>query len=321
MPRQKVNREKSFNNLGSIEASIRFSKISGKPYQVIVSNYMTEIKGAENIKFVKEDKSKRCFSGYAKVKSDVTKSGIWLDVDKNSVSYYDVGDLKTTVKEAYNIDLKSAYATILYNSKMIRRSTFKYICGLSKEDRLACIGMLASHKYVFFYLGSEIIDMQEICSETENFFYFACEKTFQIMQNIKMICGESYLFSWVDSVYYTDDSKTQQIKEYLYSVGHLHSYDKIVNLEITEYHRYHKISFNKKAELEPTIFSIPKNASAFAKMVISKYTSKKRSFNGANEHFYRTDGRGNLRFYDYLAKGKNLTAKQRKYLHANKKKK
>jgi len=49
----------------------------------------------------------------------------------------------------FNIDIKSAYATILKNDGLITQKTFDFINRLPKQERLTAVGMLAGKKNIF----------------------------------------------------------------------------------------------------------------------------------------------------------------------------
>lgn len=270
---KKRAKEKSLFEADSLDACLRWCKLSGMPYDVSVSNYTTSVSGHLNRKYVKDEKSIACFAGAYKIKSDILKSNIHVDVDKDEVSYYDT-NLKPMVSDKiYNIDLKSAYATILRNDKLITNATFNYISKLPKPDRLAAVGMLASHKYNFNYTKNKINNFSEEINEMETYFYYCVHRTFEVMKELKRICGDSYLFCWVDSIYFTDYSKSKKIMAYLRSIRFKGSFETLSNVVIKENKNHFKINFTKEGKIK--LFNIPRSNGSFSRSVISKYIKYK----------------------------------------------
>lgn len=264
-----MKKKKSFFDKDNLNACLNWCKISGKVYRVIVSNYTVSIEGAINIKFVRSNKSMKCFAAYRKIKSDVEKSNIVVDINKNEVNYFNSELYEFERDEIFNIDLKSAYATILKNDKIIKGNTFNYLTRLEKKDRLASVGMLASHKYVFDYLGNDILKFSEIKSDTEEYFYYCVKRTYDIMTELKKICGTSYLFCWVDSVYYTDKSKTPLLIDYLKSINFRYSFEILNNVKSVEAKSHYKVTFGKGDKVK--YFCVPKNEGSFSRDIITKH--------------------------------------------------
>ncbi len=266
---KRIKREKSLFNPDSLEASIELCRISGEPYTVTVSNYTTLITGFLNKKYIKEEKNPACFIGASRIKADIVKSNIHVDINKDEVRYYDSNLQPMKTDKIFNVDLKSAYATILRNSGLITNKTFNYICSLSKPDRLAAVGMLASHKYNFNYIHDNIESFSEEKNEMEAYFYFCVNKTFEIMTELKKICGKSYLFCWVDSVYYSDYSKTKEVVKYLKSIKFHSSFEILSKVEVTDKDNHFTVEFFKEGKIKS--FNIPKNEDSFARHIIAKH--------------------------------------------------
>ena len=67
--------------------------------------------------------------------------------------------------------------------------------------------MLASKKSVYsFNDQGEIINFEILENKAlRNVFFHCVNITFLIMQDIKHLIGESYIYSWVDGVYFTNE--------------------------------------------------------------------------------------------------------------------
>ena len=126
---------------------------------------------------------------------------------------------------AYLVDIKSAYATILFNDGFISERTYKFICSLPKKARLAAVGMLASRKDVFYFQGEQLTGHDKIINPLENYFWYCVKRTGEIMDEIKL--NTTPLFYWVDGMYFLHQSDGEKCKEILNKNNYLFSEKKI----------------------------------------------------------------------------------------------
>lgn len=209
-------------NTENINASVEWAKISGYDFELILSNYTAKIECKENaalnIQFIKEEKPNYFFAAFRELKKQVEtyllNNTILLP---NEIRYYDVIQKKDFYKkEIFNIDLSSAYINVLLNEKIIDIDLFNKLEKLPKLDRLGVVGMLASKKNVYYYKNGELQDVEIIENKIlSNVFYFCVQKTFLIMQDLKNIIYSSFIFSWVDGIYFDDKNKIKECEEYL----------------------------------------------------------------------------------------------------------
>lgn len=208
-------RIKALTDPKSAKAHIDFLKHAGFPYSLKVSNYTIEIiSDLYNIQYLHSMRSNKCFAAFSKVKSNVMNFPL-PQVNKNELEYF-MHDFTGNFYSEYaiNIDIKSAYATVLYNDGYINNDTFNYLSSIPKLDRLAAIGMLASKKQCFDYdERGKLINYEKITSEFENFFYHCVKRVQEIMNDLKKLSGEDYLFTWVDGIYLKPND------EYLYTIA------------------------------------------------------------------------------------------------------
>ena len=232
-------------------------------------------------KFVQSMQSKRCFAAFAKLKADVRKKPI-PKIDKDDLIYFQ-HDFKDYAKhdKVFNVDLKSAYATCLYNAGYISEETSNYLAKISKNDRLASVGMLASKKKVFdFGKDGEPFHYEEHVSELENFFYFAVQQTHEIMSKLKAACGHNYLFTWVDGIYFIPDEEILSRCLYILAEHKFNwSFDELTNFEVKPLGSYIKVTFDKDDKFKR--FAIPTQQSQFRKLasdvLISLNNKKQKS--------------------------------------------
>lgn len=165
------------------------------------------------------------FSAYSKIKADLKELPVPVDI--RYIKYYQTNFNNTHLyaDKIYQIDIKSCYASILKNHKLISEETFNSICKLSKENRLAAIGMLASKKNIFhFDEKGAVIEHIIHKSDTSDYFFFCVQETFKIMDECKYILGDDFLFIWVDAIYFIGDmQKALQVVDYFKNEHNLES--------------------------------------------------------------------------------------------------
>jgi hypothetical protein len=209
--------------------AILFCESTGLPYKIIRTNYTVTIESEfMNMKYA-PDMSKGAFVSGAMIKRDIKNTGIEPpEITAKDVNYFDFAPqevIQFCPNTFYNIDIKSAYANILFNHSLITERTKALMSRLPKKDRLAAIGMLASKKCHFNMLGSECISDYEEVSDMANWFFFCVNRTNEIMNKCREICGKSFLFFWVDGIFFTDISKIESVSNYLRSIGYNYSLD------------------------------------------------------------------------------------------------
>lgn len=225
-------------------------------------------------KFVYSLQSNQTFAAYAKVKKDV-KDKIPPQIDKESLVYFD-HDFKEscTIDRVYNIDLKSAYATILYKEEIISQDTFNYLSRLPKHDRLAAVGMLASKKKSFsFDRFGTIRTYEETISKLENFFYYAVQRTFEIMCELRAILGQDYLFTWVDGIYFRPSMEgLTRCEDHLRRIGFRYSEEVLTDWQVRVVKGAVKLFFVKDGKIKS--FSLPAKESEFVSIMAEAMREK-----------------------------------------------
>lgn len=263
---------KSFFSEDNYIKYLELCKASKMPFIIEQSNYTLKIQSEFiNVQFMQNMMSKRAFIAYQKIKSDISKSGLVPpEIDRRELKYYKFeipNRLKQSSKTIYNIDIKSAYATVLKNHLIISPKTFAYLSSLHKQDRLASVGMLAGRKNIFEYTnGGELKSYSKKENELANFFYFAVLQTQYIMQGIQSLLGRDFLFYWVDGVYFENENRKDEVFKYLSEKGYKYSFDILQDFSVMETGKLHRLFFKKEGE-EKT-FTIPKPDNEIARKVI-----------------------------------------------------
>jgi hypothetical protein len=232
------------------------------------SNYSTKIESdAVNRKYVYTMQSNQTFAAYAKIKRDC-KLQPPPHIVKEDLVYFE-HDFREScqIEKVFNIDLKSAYATILFNAGIIREDSFKYLSRLPKHDRLAAVGMLASKKRTFgFSQKGDIKILEHTISPLENFFYFAVKQTYEIMTVLKMILGNKYLFTWVDGIYFLPDmDKLIACEDYLRKIKMKYSEEILTDWHIRVVKGAVKLWFIKEGKVKQ--FCLPARETEFARLM------------------------------------------------------
>ncbi len=250
------------------------------PFTLTCSNYTAELKtDNDKEKFVKSFQSKRTFAAFAKIKSDI-KDKQPPDINREQLRYFQHDFRKDGFyKEAYNVDLKSAYATILYNDTFITEATFLYLKALHKPERLACVGMLAAKKQATTFSANGAPPENVITeSPFANFFYYAVMKTDIIMTELKKIIGRSYMFTWVDGIYFSDKKKIEPCMRYLETISMKASEETLENFKVTMLEDKVQIVFKKDGKLKG--FNLPNRTSEFQHLyhkAMQYYNSKPKT--------------------------------------------
>jgi hypothetical protein len=172
--------------------------------------------------------SKKAFIAYRMILKDLKEytANEMPTINKFDLQYFETYMLQSSYSEtAYLVDIKSAYATILFNDGFISEKTYRFISNLPKKARLAAVGMLASRKDVFYFQGEQLTGHDKIINPLENYFWYCVKRTGEIMDKIKK--DTFPLFYWVDGMYFLHKSDAEKCKEILKENNYLFSEKKI----------------------------------------------------------------------------------------------
>lgn len=267
-------------NIKNINLFVDLLKSTKTPFKMQVSNYMTKIiSDTYNVTFIKTLQPNSVFAAAHYLKEDL-KDKKTPEVDMKKNCYYDTnfrGDSFYTDR-VFNIDIKQAYATILFNDKFISEKTYLYLKNLPKSGRLAAVGMLASRKMIFEHdKNGNITGGEETVNPLSNYFFYCVQKTENIIHDIKnKILQESFLFSWVDSIYYLNHNtgyrnvtQAYLLKEY----GLESTFKELEQFEVETKQSRYRISFLE--ENNEKVFNIPLPETKFKKEITNYLLNKK----------------------------------------------
>lgn len=232
-------------NLKSVNYKLELLKSIKKDFKVVNTTYTTTfLTGKNKLKFCSKVMNKNVFFAHNKIKKDIKESN-FIDfvnnnpIHKKSEVYYELQDYLQPTKgiEAINIDITNAYPSVLMLCGGITKETYNYINKkLSKPDKLASLGMLASKKTIYSYRYGILETLPTIeTKETDQVFFFCVKYISYIIGECKKIAQSYFLFSWVDGIYLkrnTPQAYIKKIKEIINDFGFAYSYEVLNNMEI-----------------------------------------------------------------------------------------
>lgn len=250
-------------------------------FEMHASNYTLKVVSPEmNVSYVASMQPRRVFGAFAKLKSELKNKPV-PNVTKEELVYFQHNFKRPFFsKEVINIDLKAAYANILYIDGLISKKLFKYIMAMPKKERLAAVGMLASHKEIFEFIKGVPEDKGEIISPFAPFFYYTIKRTHEIMNEMKRICGQNYLFMWVDGIYFRPSiDNVNDCLDLLEKLNFPATVDNLKDFCVKILERRAVVTFVKEGETKT--FNIPFEDSQFQKAMHSVFLSNNK--NAINE--------------------------------------
>lgn len=253
---------------GNAKQYIEFMRKTKLPFELSCSNYTTKVK-ADNLTktFVANMQSKRVFAAFQKLKGDL-KGKPTPKINPDSLIYFQHDFNKDVyIDNVINIDIRSAYATVLYNDGLISKASFDYLLKIKKQERLASVGMLASRKKNFTFRNGEPISVEEVVSETSGFFFHAIKRTHELMSDLRKICGNSYLFTWVDGIYFLPDENVyENCVSLLQKTNFQFKAEALTEFDVSIKQNKILVTFKKEGELK--IFNLPTPTSEFKSLVV-----------------------------------------------------
>lgn len=279
-----MKKEKSLLNKDSLNSEIIFLKNMERDFVLSLSNYTATIEcdiEAFNKSYVHKEMDNVVFMAYTKVLNDLLdwSANEQPDTDRDDVEYYNVSKYVKDgyYPEVYNIDLKSAYATILHKEYFIQTETFEFINSLKKPHRLACLGMLAARQTKYIFQKGVLVYARPKSRSTESYFYYCAKETQKYMDYWALFLGKNFIFSWVDGIYFLGQNNIEYIMQDVNNFGLKSSVQKLTEFRIKKDKKKINISFyDEKAQekikngevAEKKIFNIPLPASDFKKHIL-----------------------------------------------------
>jgi hypothetical protein len=242
----------------NINFNIQILNMLNVPFEVQHGTYTTTIITEEKkVKYMMNSYNNRVFACAKIIKRDVLKSSKAQEImaDKFFKINYGFSNLVESyqAKRVLNIDISSAYASCLYNNKLITEATYQRISTLPKVERLPVVGMLATSYTKFIYDKGECIDVKVHRAETANVFFYLIDEINYIMQEIRHLLGNHFIFYWVDGVFFSEETPKSTIKEvehFLLELGYRYKYEAVRDFSIDSTKKSLIIKMNKNNEFK-----------------------------------------------------------------------
>ena len=192
----------------SLNLLVKGMRRRGQEYSITETNYTTTlICGKQTYKFVAKPMNKPTFLVSQMLYTAVKKSDILKKINPSKSKYFKTYNHQKDIfdAEVLNVDIKNAYPTVLKNLGIANEKLLKRLSQLSKQNRLACLGMLAQQKTTYQYRGSKIINSFTVEKDTRPLFLYLVQKIDNLMQEIAILKGDYFIFYWVDGIYFRSD--------------------------------------------------------------------------------------------------------------------
>lgn len=223
-----------------------------------------------NESFITNRMGKRAFIGFNMITKDLKRPEISVllsdlkeYIQENKNTYYDVSSyIPETITECFLVDINSAYLTVLLNYGIITKNTYNYInAKCNKQERLACVGMLAKRKEVFVIKKGEQVDNYPEEAETRYLFNFCIQEVARAMFQVKEMAPEFFIFYWVDGIYLGNEVFAQKALEYLSSIGLVSKIKELIDFTCQDKIISQKVRFLEKikGEFKLKEFDLPKD--------------------------------------------------------------
>lgn len=116
----------------------------------------------------------------------------------------------------YHIDLSSAYTRSLFNEKIISQKSFEFCENIAKINRLISLGLFAKRTDIYTYELGKVVNYESEKSDLRNVFFYSAFQVDLIMNELKDVLGDCYVFFWFDGIYYfLKNRQENDAKKYL----------------------------------------------------------------------------------------------------------
>lgn len=127
---------------------------------------------------------------------------------------------KTLTKDVYELDLSAAYWTLAYKYEFISKEIYEEGLKVDKIIRLIALGSLAKNEKIFFFNGTKYEKVLNHKNERAGIFFKLSYETDKIMKDLIYLIGlDSYLFYWVDAIFFRGIDNAEKIKGHLKGIG------------------------------------------------------------------------------------------------------
>lgn len=161
-------------------------------------------------------------------------------------------------QQLYNIDIKSAYPSCMFNNGLISEKTANYLRSLDKLEKLPAIGLLARSYTLFHYEFGQCYFVDKYQAPTAQIFFFLIQEIDRIMRDLKFILGRYFVYYWVDGIFFlreTPDKLIQEAEDYIAAEGYSYSFDIVKNFNYSNTEGDVRISMEKEGKVKEWAFT------------------------------------------------------------------
>lgn len=245
-----------FRDMETVENVIKLYQSMKMNFCVKNSSYSTVLEtDTAQIRFITQTYSNAVFMAAQKIKADVNRSdlGKAIMAGTHSTANYDSANGQTDGKWPHivNIDISSAYATCLLNSKLISQATYDFLQKIPKTERLPAMGMLARNQVIINFENGEPTTHTRDVAPTAQIFFFVIAEINKMMQKVMAMAGDYFLFYWVDGIFLKYDIPVpllDEIEAVFLQSNYTVKYESVRNLEWKRKDETVIITMNKNGE-------------------------------------------------------------------------
>jgi hypothetical protein len=270
-----------YRDVETIKKIVQMYKDMKLDFCIKNSSYSTIIETETNqVRFITNNYSNAVFMAAQKIKSDVTKSDLGKSIMAGhySTSNYDSANGQPDGKwdKIINIDITSAYATCLLNSKLISKETYLFLQKIPKTERLPAMGMLARNQLIINFEKGEPVSNERFTADTAQIFFYIISEINKMMQTVMQMAGDHFLFYWVDGVFLKQDIPVKlldQIENVFLYKNYAVKYESVKDLEWKREEDSVVITMNKNGESKRYAFkdrNYSKNFDALMQQFIAR---------------------------------------------------
>lgn len=201
----------------NIDRSIQSLEKNGKPFRLNETTLTAELICRYGVfKWAKNSNLKNNELAFIRQLSNYGKKLIQpQNIDKSKIRYIDISRKFQTISDCWEIDLNSAYWEIAYKDGYLTEEIYNKGKTVSKFARLVALGNLAKVIYHLNFDGKEYNFEGTTETETANIFFNSCLKTSEIMQKLKYLTFDDFLFFWVDAIFVKSEDAKNRVENYL----------------------------------------------------------------------------------------------------------
>lgn len=198
------------------------------------------------------------------LKNEIENTGLAVKaLRSNDIQYFSFSDKIEDCENCFCTDINSAYLSALFTLGYISKEIFIKMNKLSKMDRLAVTGMLATSKIVLKYELGELVEasQKEDNSYLRSVFFHISKYVGDCLLDVRNNESGNFLFYWVDGIFSKKPLKKSSLKIFN-DYGFDFKLEKVESLATSFENGYLKIELKKDGK-KKTFFGDKKLVSQY----------------------------------------------------------